>query len=143
MPDAEWPYNAALEYHCAPGRAFNDSGTTRLTLTLTCDWDKAWKPYTELPLCDCKSPNCLKRPPIKCFFSGTHCAAPPLPGPEHNLVPGWDGLPIEFDSEMDYICDRGMKFKEDFNLDKQIGTCRKDNKWELPPEFYHCAESKI
>ena len=46
-----------------------------------------------------------------------------------------------FDSDREYKCNRGMKFVEDFALDKQIGTCRKENKWDVPTTFYHCVES--
>ena len=52
------------------------------------------------------------------------------------------GVPVEFDSSVNYTCERGMRFEDDFDLVAQSATCRLDNKWDRPAEWKNCVESK-
>ena len=53
----------------------------------------------------------------------------------------WNGSLIDFGSNISYTCKHGMKFEEDFDLDKVEATCRPGNTWE-EPAWLKCVESK-
>ncbi len=60
------------------------------------------------------------------------------------MVSSWDGSsPIPVDSDMGYVCDRGMKAVPDFALNPVVSaTCRQGNSWEEPTDWKKCVESK-
>ncbi len=127
MPDVEWAYQTELYYKCAPARAFNVSGTIQQSVSMSCGWDKQWTPADTLPHC-----------------SWTHCEEPPEPAPVNftQLERVWDGEMVELDVTINYTCIRRQKFLSDFGLDKQEATCRRENKWDTPPQWLQCVESK-
>ena len=76
----------------------------------------------------------------------THCKETLAPPATTFLEPsnggGSGNVPVEFDSSVNYTCERGMKFEEDFDLVSQEATCRLDNVWEKPAAWKNCIESK-
>ena len=67
---------------------------------------------------------------------------PPHPDESLQLVPNWNGDFVEFHSGINYTCLRGQKFKVDFYLDKQNATCRPQNLWDVPDDWFQCVESE-
>ena len=53
----------------------------------------------------------------------------------------WDGLPVDFNATVNYTCERGMKFEDDFDLSHQEALCNPGNTWTEPP-WKTCVESK-
>ena len=73
----------------------------------------------------------------------THCKETLAPNATTFLRPSnGGGVPVEFDSSVNYTCERGMRFEDDFDRVAQSATCRLDNKWERPAEWKNCVESK-
>lgn len=63
------------------------------------------------------------------------------PNSTYLTVTSWNGLPADFDEDVQFQCQRGMKFDKDFNQIYQIATCRPDNRWDVP-EWGQCVESE-
>ena len=73
----------------------------------------------------------------------THCKETLAPNATTFLRPSnGGGVPVEFDSSVNYTCERGMRFEDDFDLAAQSATCRLDNKWDRPAEWKNCVESR-
>ena len=63
---------------------------------MTCQWDRAWSPTTQLGTCDWVA-----------------CLQPPTPPASTNLrVTGWDGQPIQFGDSAVFVCERGYRFED-------------------------------
>ncbi len=77
------------------------------------------------------------------MHQGTHCVEPPVLDTSLQLERNWDGNFVDFHAGINYTCIRGQKFKVDFYLEKQNATCRPENKWDVPPTWFQCVESKI
>ena len=80
----------------------------------------------------------LQLPP--CLW--THCKETLTPPATTHLEPSNGGGVVEFDAAVDYTCERGMKFEDDFELVSQQATCRLDNVWDKPAAWKNCVESK-
>ena len=75
---------------------------------MTCQWDKTWTRTTLLSPCDWVA--CLK---------------PPQPPASTNLrVSDWFGDPIEFGSQIRYVCRRGYFFENDPAQEDVKYTCQ-------------------
>lgn len=69
--------------------------------------------------------------------------APPNASVESHLEPShWDGNPVEFNVDVNYTCERGMKFEDDFDQGSLAVRCLEDNVWSTPTVWPVCVESK-
>jgi hypothetical protein len=68
--------------------------------------------------------------------------AQPAPNTTGLVISGWDGNLINFNYKITYICDRQMKFIDDFNQLMVQATCLPENLWEFPT-WGQCVESKV
>ncbi len=64
------------------------------------------------------------------------------------LFRDWDGLPIEFNVDVPYRCERGRKFDIEFEKSEHNVTCLPGNNWDehlnLTGDVYpQCVESKF
>ncbi len=146
--DDEFLHGSLVSYYCGIARAFElPDSTTIHSQNLTCNWSGTWSPSIDTVVLDC---TCK----IKCWkvcswlyiyvytLSGTHCIRPPNPPSESGLeIVGWNKKPLEFFSNTSYMCQRGMKFDDDFHLEEQLAMCLPENLW-LPPVWKNCTESK-
>lgn len=102
-------FMANLTYYCGDAREFfHSDGSQTVTQSMTCRWDKTWSPTTQLGTCDWVA--CLK---------------PPTPPSSTNLrVTGWDGAPVPFGGEAQYVCERGYYFEDDYKRPSVSYTCQ-------------------
>ena len=75
---------------------------------------------------------------------GIQCLAPPIPPNVSSLeASGWDGNPINFYSNVTFVCQRKQKFYSDFSQQNVQAQCFPNNTW-APPKFWGlCVESKL
>ena len=73
---------------------------------------------------------------------GTHCLTAPDPPTQTSLEAIWDGEPVDFDTEITYICSRKQKFYDDFYQENITVLCKNGNIWETPQVWPNCVESK-
>ena len=67
-----------------------------------------WSPGTELGSCDWVA-----------------CLQPPLPPPSSHLqVSGWSGTPIPFGQTVQFVCERGYHFQDDYHQTHVTFTCQ-------------------
>jgi len=73
-------------------------------------------------------------------FTGTHCLEPVAAPNSTLLQPNWDGLVINFNTDINYTCvDR--KFEESLETKLFPVECLPDNKWE-DVSWPQCVESE-
>ena len=169
--DVAWPYEATLVYQCRRGMSFQGADNATLkSQTTSCKWDGTWDANVSLDTCFCKYmysvTECLcvcvcmlgsdilfeDCPALLLFIkknmctyptTGTHCDLPPTPPAEKHLEPDWvEDTLIDFDTPINYSCERGMKFRQDFDLASQEAVCRTNNTWDEPGAWLDCIESK-
>jgi hypothetical protein len=77
-------------------------------------------------------------------ISGIQCLAPPIPPNESSLETSrWDGSPINFYSNVTFVCQRKQKFYSDFSQQNVQAQCLPNNTWALPNSWGLCVESKL
>ena len=75
------------------------------------------------------------------FHLATHCTEPPTPPMSSGLVPDWDGGLIDFNSDIEFKCQNGQKFLNDFDKTSQKSMCQPENLW-TSVSWGQCVESK-
>ena len=92
---------------------------------MQCNWNKTWTPVDSLDAC-----------------VWTQCIRPPQP-PEYTLLSlDWDGSPVEFSSNVSYVCGSDDAY---FESNREAGewnlTCLDDGTWEDPKPWPVCLRS--
>ena len=93
---------------------------------LECNWNKSWTPVDTLDSCN-----------------WVQCLNPPDPPEEHLLELDWDGLPVEFNSTVSYVCqsDETYFLWDNTQLEFNV-TCLNGGFWDDPDEWPICVECK-
>ena len=119
-------YAANLTYHCGAARQFvRSDGSTVDTLTMTCGWDRSWSGDTDLLPCDWVA-----------------CLQPPKPPASTNLRHAdWFGDIIPFGGWVRFVCERGMMFEDEPELEYVEYQCQ-DGSEEDTERGYFMIPSK-
>ena len=104
-------YGNTLSYECGLARRFNNLETGLLydERSITCNWNKTWTPYNELDSCEWVA-----------------CINPPKPPSFTHLQADWDGVPVNFTSNIAYSCnsdDVSRYFEWDRDMESYNVTC--------------------
>ena len=125
---AQRSYGSRLRYQCGPARRFfsPDNESYYDDMWLECNWNKSWTPVDSLDSCN-----------------WVQCLNPPDPPEEHLLELDWDGLPVEFNSTVSYVCqsDDTYFLWDNTQLEFNV-TCLNGGSWDDPDEWPICVECK-
>ncbi|XP_059082778.1 uncharacterized protein LOC131880226 [Tigriopus californicus] len=123
----EFLFETEIEYSCPTGRGFKkpDQDLTSLSTLTSCQWNGTWTVAHLDP----------------CVW--THCLEPPSPPDSTFLtLSNWNELPVNLEEEVQFQCQRGMKFVKDIDQSYNIATCRPNNQWDIP-EWGQCVETQV
>ena len=98
-----------FRYFCGSARKFLSVNGVHLDfMSLTCNWNKSWSPAPEIHQCDWVA-----------------CLEPPHPPAYANLrVTDWFGDPIDFGEKVKFVCERGMMFEDDPDIEFVEYQCK-------------------
>ena len=127
---------ANLTYYCGSARKFVQPDREHLdSISMTCQWNKTWSPDHEILPCDWVA-----------------CLEPPTPPEYSNLrFTDWSGDPIPFGESVRFVCERGMKFEDDPELQYVEYQCQNSSKhgaergyFKIPDhdQWPRCVEGK-
>ena len=125
---AQRSYGSRLLYQCGAARRFfsPDNESYYDDMWLACNWNKSWTPVDTLDSCN-----------------WVQCLNPPDPPEEHLLRLDWDGLPVDFNDTVSYVCESDETYflwdntQLEFNV-----TCLNGGFWDDPKEWPMCVECK-
>eukprot|EP00095_Tigriopus_kingsejongensis_P010500 snap_masked-scaffold436_size171858-processed-gene-0.19 protein:Tk10500 transcript:snap_masked-scaffold436_size171858-processed-gene-0.19-mRNA-1 annotation:"achain tachylectin 5a from tachypleus tridentatus (japanese horseshoe crab)" len=128
---APMKFQSRLQYRCGNSSMFDIHGNGshyQPSLTTTCERDGTWNLTGPLP---------------NCVYTG--CSTAPVPPPANSLrmLIGTLG-PFTINDTLEYVCQDGRKFRDNFLGTKVVATCLMGNSWDVPIwpeclETVHCS----
>ena len=107
-----------VAYRCPFGHSFDLTGSDDYAneIVYKCQIDGQWNRSLSLP--PCESTSCQSLP--------DH--------PDHlKAVNFTEGVPIEYDSSIAFVCEDGLRFEESVNSDEfDLAFCRSGDNWDVP-----------
>ena len=118
------PFGTKIEYACGLGKERQVSGLNETTpsVTIECDWNATWTPYTSIP---------------ECVWVG--CIDPPLPPSGHFMKSFYEvGQVVRIGQGANYTCEDGYFFGEDKDMSNYSIPCGMNGTWETPDTWPKC-----
>ncbi|XP_059083225.1 sushi, von Willebrand factor type A, EGF and pentraxin domain-containing protein 1-like [Tigriopus californicus] len=123
------PFNTVVKYSCQTARKLQrnlSNGTTELyeEQHLRCEWNQTWSPSSQVD---------------ECIWY--QCLDPPTPS-GRDLIPLWNGYPLEFNETVEYVCaHEGLWFENDYDQQSFDVKCLKDGSFDQPEEWPYCVRT--
>ncbi len=120
-------YGSQLRYFCPLGQNFldEDKVTLHAHQEMVCTWNETWVPSKDLM--ECVATGCMN--PYMPDASTTHLIS-------NYTVPD---VELPFDSVVEYTCERGFFFDENYHMDHFLLRCTRDGTWEGTYEGKFCV----
>lgn len=121
-------YGSQLRYECGLARKFLDAvtGENYTERWMSCNWNNSWTQPDSLDTC-----------------VWVQCISPPRPTNNTQLFLQWQGEPVEFYSNVSYVCrEDELYFEWDREMVGYNVSCQEGGGWDEPGEWPLCVRCK-
>ena len=121
-------YGSRLRYECGPARKFFDPEAEEEypERWMQCNWNTSWTLHEKLD---------------ECIW--VQCLYPPDPPAGTLLASTWNGDPVDFRSNVSYVCESDdLYFEMDREMTEYNITCMPGGNWDEPDEWPVCFGCK-